>query len=361
MEITYPFAKVLADPTNRLSVFFWHDAQHSTFQQIGDIGKSIVDFCELDFTPALDIIKALETTTVTSANMDDMKAVCWNAVDTLKGKHSYVHFFLNSELVRNFYASERPLTEQVNYARFVFQYYADQQALYREALELCLSTEVLTECTPPERYVMFAIRHPDFQHHMLRTMYGIAPVSKEGFDASKVIQFDEPDQVDTRQVLRDIHTNSEYAVSMQQYFAIQSLEEMLYLELMEMVRRGIRVKRCGLCDRYFALADKRKRNYCDRVYKNGRTCKQVGPKLNFNKEIGDDPFLQEFQRIYNRMYSRYYREDAWDSNKPTKKLTQAEFKSWIAEASKLRREYKQKEISGAELVQRISENSDETS
>jgi len=52
---------------------------------------------------------------------------------------------------------------------------------------------------------------------------------------------------------------------MQQYFAIQSLEDMLYLELIEMVKRGIRVKHCGLCDRYFALADKRKRNCYDRV------------------------------------------------------------------------------------------------
>lgn len=356
MEITYPFAKVFADRTNRLSVFFWHDAQHSTFQQIGDIGNNIVDFCELDFAPALDKIKALETATVTSANMDEMKSVCWNAVDTLKDKHSYAHFFLNSELVRNFYTSERSFPEQVSYAHFVFQYYVGLQELYREALELCLSTEVLTEYTLPERYVMFGNCHPDFQHHMLRAMYGIAPVSKEGFDARKVIQFDEPGQVDTRQVLQDIHTNSEYAVSMQQYFAIQSLEEMFYLELMEMVKRGIRIKRCGLCDRYFALADKRKRNYCDRVYKNGRTCKQVGPKLNFNKEVGDDPFLQEFQRIYNLMYSRYYREDSGDRNKPTMKLTQSEFKSWIAEASRLRREYKQNGISGEELVRGISEN-----
>ncbi len=356
MEITYPFAKVFTDRANRLSSFFWHDAGHSTFQQIGDIGNSIVDFCELDFAPALDIIKALETATVTSANMNEIKSVCWSAIDTLKDKHSYAHFFLTSELVRNFYASERSLPEQVSYAHFVFQYYVGLQELYREALEFCLSTEVLMEYTLPERYVMFGNRHPDFQHHMLRTMYGIAPVSKEGFDASKVIQFDEPDQVDTRQVLRDIHKDSEYAVSMQQYFAIQDLEEMLYLELMEMVKRGIRIKRCGLCDRYFALADKRKRSYCDRVYKNGRTCKQVGPKLNFNEEVCDDPFLQEFQRIYNRMYSRYYREDSWDSDKPTRKLTQSEFKSWIAEASRLRREYKQNGISGEELVRGISEN-----
>jgi len=50
MEITYPFAKVFADSTNQLSAFFCHDAQHSSFHRIGDIGNSLVDFCELDFS-----------------------------------------------------------------------------------------------------------------------------------------------------------------------------------------------------------------------------------------------------------------------------------------------------------------------
>ena len=50
MEITYPFAKVFTDTTNKLNVFFLHDTEHSTFQQLEDMGIGIVDFCELDFS-----------------------------------------------------------------------------------------------------------------------------------------------------------------------------------------------------------------------------------------------------------------------------------------------------------------------
>lgn len=142
-------------------------------------------------------------------------------------------------------------------------------------------------------------------------------------------------------------------MSIRQYFAIQSLEEMFYLELMEMIKRGIRVKRCVLCDRYFVLADKRKRNYCDRAYKGKRTCKQIGAKQKFNQSVEQDSFLQEFQRVYNRMYSRYYRMDAWDSNEPTNKITEEQFKAWISGASKARQEYKAGAISGEELLQQI--------
>lgn len=132
--------------------------------------------------------------------------------------------------------------------------------------------------------------------------------------------FDNPHEVDTKAVLQNIHRDSDYSVSLWQYFAIQSLEEMLHLEFMEMIKWGIRIKRCTLCDRYFVLVDKRKRDYCDRAYKGKRTCKQLGAKQKFNESVSDDTYLLQFQTIYNRMYSRYYRMDAWDSDKPTTKL-----------------------------------------
>ena len=274
----------------------------------------------------------------------------------LKEQHSYVHFFLNGELLRNFYVSERTLSEQTDYACFLFRYYAEQQTLYREALELCLSTEVLAEYTLPERYVIFGNRHPDFQHGMLRTMYGIAPVSRGRFDAKKVIAVQNADETDTRGVLQNLHRDSEHAVSMQQYFVVQDLGEMLFLELMEAVKRGVRVKRCALCDRYFALTDHRKRSYCHRLYDGKHTCKQIGAKQKFSQTVGDDPYLQEFQRVYNRMYSRYYREDASDEDVRTKKLSAEEFKAWTAAASELRRTYRRKELSGEELLRRISDD-----
>lgn len=356
MELSYPFARVFPDSTNLLNVFFCHDAEHSTFYQIGEIGTGIVDFCELDFSEVQEKIQALETMVVANACFEDIKIGFWEAVDLLKEKHSYAHFFLNSEMVRTLWVADKNKEEQISYLIFLFHYYFDLQKVYEEALELCLNTEVLTEYTLSERYVMFANLHPNFAQHILRSMYGVAPVANGKFDADKVIQFDDPGKVDTQMVLQDIHRDSEYAVSMWQYFAIQSLEEMLYLELMEMIKHGIRVKRCALCDRYFVLIDKRKRDFCDRLYKGKRTCKQIGAKQKFNKSVADDTCLQKFQQIYNRMYSRYYRMDAWERGHETNKLTEEQFKAWTDMASKARKEYKAGEISGQDMVTRISEN-----
>lgn len=358
MEITYPFAKVFTDNTNKLNVFFLHDTQHTTFEQIGDIGNGIVDFCELDFTEVLQKIKTSSTITVSEQNFENIKNVFWNAVDLLKGNHSYAHFFLNSEILRTFYASQKTKVEMVDYLIFLFDYYANLQKTYSDALEMCLNKEVLTEYTLAERYMMFCNLTPSFTHHMLRSMYGIAPISYGKFDTSKLIAFDDPKDVDTRKVLQNIHRDSDHEVSMWQYFAIQSLEEMLYLEFMEMIKRGILVKRCGLCDKLFVLADKRKRDYCDRIYKNNRTCKQVGAKMKFNKSVEEDKFLQDFQRIYNRMYSRFYRFEDLEYNETENSLTKEEFKAWVATASKARQDYKVGEISGDEMIDALSKSTE---
>ncbi len=72
MDITFPFAKVFTDTTNKLNVFFLHDAEHSTFQQLGDMGTGIVDFCELEFSELQKKIQALETVVVPNACMEDI-------------------------------------------------------------------------------------------------------------------------------------------------------------------------------------------------------------------------------------------------------------------------------------------------
>jgi hypothetical protein len=88
MEITYPFAKVFTDSTNKLNVFFLHDAEHSMFQQIGDIGTGIVDFCELDFSQVQKKVQALGTMAVSNAHFKDIQTGFYEAIDLLKAKHT---------------------------------------------------------------------------------------------------------------------------------------------------------------------------------------------------------------------------------------------------------------------------------
>ena len=358
MEVTYPLARVFTDKTNNLNVFFDESPIINKFVQIKYIGKSIVEFCELDFSECFDAIKKLDTKSVPS-NFEDIKKSLWEIVDLLIEKHSYVQKFMNNEMIKIYYNKSLSKEEQINKVIFLFRYYADLQNLYREALTFCLDEEVLTEYTLPEQFIMFGNIYPDYNKYMLVTRYGIAPISYGEFDETRIIRYNDPAEVDIRKVLADIHRDSQTSINMATYFMIENLGDMLYLEFMEMLKRGIRVKHCALCDKYFVLADKRKREYCDRIYKNNRTCKQIGAKQKFNQSVENDSFLQEFQTIYNRMYSRYYRIDAFGSSRDTNKISEDKFKAWSDSASELKRAYKQKEISGEDMIAAVLKQADE--
>lgn len=85
------------------------------------------------------------------------------------------------------------------------------------------------------------------------------------------------------------------------------------------------------------------------------TFQQIGEKQKFNQSVEQDSFLQEFQRVYNRMYSSYYRMDAWYSDCQTNKMTEEQFKAWTDIASKARQNYRQGIISGSELLEQIAD------
>jgi rRNA maturation endonuclease Nob1 len=104
----------------------------------------------------------------------------------------------------------------------------------------------------------------------VQTGFAVAPVKKGALDYKKVAEIHRENITDTRQTLEAIHEDRS-KVSLLPYYLIQSLDEMLFLEFMEMLKRGIQVKRCRLCGRYFELIDKRKREYCEREYSEGKT------------------------------------------------------------------------------------------
>ena len=119
-----------------------------------------------------------------------------------------------------------------------------------------------------------------------------------------------------------------------------------------MLKQGIQVKRCALCDRYFVLIDKRKRQFCDREYENGKTCQDVGPLLRYEQSLEADEYLQRFETEYNKVYSRYYRADGkTDGEFSGKDMTRDEFRIWSKAASKAKADYQRKLITGDEMIE----------
>lgn len=129
---------------------------------------------------------------------------------------------------------------------------------------------------------------------------------------------------------------------------------MLFFEFTKMLKDEQNVKRCKLCGRYFVLTDKRRGEFCDRSYQGNRICKKVGPKAFFDKDVGSDDYLRQYLTEYNKVYSRWYRADGKYAREFSgKDITREQFEAWRRSASRARREYVEKKISGEELLAKI--------
>lgn len=153
--------------------------------------------------------------------------------------------------------------------------------------------------------------------------------------------------------LAAIHSDRK-GVSLLGYYLIEDLEEMLFFEFFEMLKQGLVAKKCKLCGRYFIMPDTRRRDFCDRIYKDGKTCKEVGGKILYNKRVENDTTLQKYNTEYSKMVSRYYRaEGKLDSEFSGKDMTKEEFKKWSKKAKQALRDYMAGEITAEELLEKI--------
>lgn len=154
-------------------------------------------------------------------------------------------------------------------------------------------------------------------------------------------------------------TGADAEVFLASYVAAESLEDLMFYIFSEMLRQGMALRRCRLCRRYFALPDRRRRDFCDRPYppasaarekasekKNRRrTCKQAGAKIFYNRRVEEDMFLQAYNTTYNRMYARYFRNRDFGGT----------FHAWTQRAQTARQDYLDGTLTGMELLKILTE------
>ena len=113
-----------------------------------------------------------------------------------------------------------------------------------------------------------------------------------------------------------------------------------------------RVALCECCGRYFIPKTAKKTLYCDRVLKDDKTCKDLGPALKHKLQAQNKKVVEEFDRAKQRMYRRYERTDGIKSE-TDRDLTYSQYYAWLDAATKARDRFLRGEITEAEALQII--------
>ena len=177
--------------------------------------------------------------------------------------------------------------------------------IFREAIKLCLDKENSKSRHISEKLIGFLYKYPQFNDFVLQSGYALMPNIDGRLDYETVKAINENNITDTRERLRIMHKDGK-TLSLMNYSIIEKLSEFFYYEFMQIMKSGRRIKVCKNCGKYFVLKDNRGREYCDRIFKGDKTCRDIGAAVKYKSSL-EDVYLKTALGIYNKMYSRMSR------------------------------------------------------
>lgn len=127
-------------------------------------------------------------------------------------------------------------------------------------------------------------------------------------------------------------------------YEVQDTRQLLFLEIVQMIKNGLSLRYCKLCGRYFIPKHQRK-VYCD-GYAPGETqpCSKIGPKRNYEN--------QSEIILYSRAYKKYAAKVTREKNPEIRSA----FKNWCFQAAEMRDKVKSGEINIMEFAKWLEKN-----
>ena len=108
------------------------------------------------------------------------------------------------------------------------------------------------------------------------------------------------------------------------------------------------IKQCKNCGRYFIPENLRDIKYCNNIFKDNKTCKELGKQISYKKSLKDDELLDMYRKRYLSLASSV-------SHYGTEKAIE-KFENYKKEGAVMKKKYLNKEISGKDFEKWI-ENS----
>lgn len=132
-------------------------------------------------------------------------------------------------------------------------------------------------------------------------------------------------------------------------YRFRSLIDYYIFLMMRFIENQPSVTLCQCCGKYFIPKTKRTTLYCDRIIRNGKTCKQIAPALKHKRDAAQDSVIEKFDRTKRKMYKRFERAD-YSSHLLAHSLTPTQYYDWLSKAEQARKAYLAGKISAEEAL-----------
>jgi hypothetical protein len=213
----------------------------------------------------------------------------------------------------------------------------------------------LNGLTPSQRYYIF-IHSYQSDKYMSLFKY-LSDVSfNQDFDFSeydksiKNFHFNSPEAL-AKYIKNEYKKNHNFHIKNYLY-SFNSLMSVYYFCVLYFIENNIPIKICKNCGKYFVPENRISSVYCNRIFKNKKTCREVGASNAYNEKLKKDEVNSLYRKtlsakkmLVNRnpdipMYLEKYEKWKTEANKFKQdikegKKTEEEFKNWIEKTRKI--------------------------
>ena len=196
--------------------------------------------------------------------------------------------------------------------------------------------EKLKDYTSAQRYAVYLIK----QMGKLHTFNKNDNVIRDSF-SNKYEQF----QNTSEHTLLNELKNKSMFISMIDTHKSNDLSSICYVVLEELVKTNNNpIKKCQNCGMYFIPNSRLDEIYCDYPKENGKTCREQGAILTYNKRLQEKSAYAEYRKIYQQKFMKVRK------NKDNKKIAN-DFESWKKQAKEKITKLKHEELSEKEVYE----------
>ncbi len=111
--------------------------------------------------------------------------------------------------------------------------------------------------------------------------------------------------IDEDQAIEIAEVNKDRILPIPYTFESNDICQLLIIELQEIVCMDkFEIKKCKNCGKYFVPEKRTDELYCNNIYENARTCKEIGSFKVKQKMINDDDDLRTYRNVYQKLLLR---------------------------------------------------------
>lgn len=88
------------------------------------------------------------------------------------------------------------------------------------------------------------------------------------------------------------------------FYECDSIISALIIELSILAHNNIEIKKCKNCGKYFVPENRSDEIFCNNIYENNKTCKEIGHFKVKQKEIQDNELLRQYRNVYQKLLLR---------------------------------------------------------